>query len=641
MPEIVSVVPLVAAWRLDRTFDYLVPEGLAGLAAGSLVRVPLGGRNVRGVVVHGPERPPEAVGERELAAVLGLVVDEVLVPEPLERLLEWVAIRYAAPRGAVFRRMAPPRVRVARREVEPLTGGADGGPLAHYLGGPELAAAVQSGAAGVWALRPLPGHDRAALISDLVAAAARSRGGSALVLVPEVRYGSAVLDGLTARWPATARVDSGVSDGERARSWLALARGHGLGAGGRAAVLAPMPDLRVVVVDEAHHRTYKEDRSPRYDARRVAVERARIQGAVCVLVGSTPSLELGAQMISGAARVVEPTRAAIKAARPIIELVPAPGERALSHELHRRMNDALRAGGRVALLVPRRGFARTMWCAACRRSLRCSRCEAGVSFDRAGAKVRCPRCGWTAGTPRACPSCGAENFRYLGAGSERLAEQVALSFPRASVARMDPDVLAGTRDEEAGGLAPADIYVTTWIGTKAALRPEVGLVGVLDADALIRRPGFRAAETAYQALSEMAEWAGPAASGGRLVIQTSEPSHHSLQALVRADYRFFLDRELPARAELAYPPYSELIRVTASGPRRDELVASVIAACAGIEARVLGPITGPKGAGRAGLSGSLELLVKCPDAREVAGVLRDILGRVPAGNRLVVDVDPH
>jgi primosomal protein N' (replication factor Y) len=198
---------------------------------------------------------------------------------------------------------------------------------------------------------------------------------------------------------------------------------------------------------------------------------------------------------------------------------------------------------------------------------------------------------------------------------------------------MDPDVL-----EEGGDAAePSDIYVTTWIGTKPALRPPATLVGVLDADRLIRRPDFRASENAYQALVEMAEWAGPAGTGGRLVVQTAEPGHHAVQAVVRADYRFFLERELPLREELAYPPFSELIKVTASGTGRAGLLERVAETARGAGARVLGPIpSGPPGDDDA----AGELLLKCADAEEVAVALRGILASTPGG-RLRVDVDPR
>jgi primosomal protein N' (replication factor Y) (superfamily II helicase) len=218
----------------------------------------------------------------------------------------------------------------------------------------------------------------------------------------------------------------------------------------------------------------------------------------------------------------------------------------------------------------------------------------------------------------------------MGAGSQRLAEQVAKTWPRARVRRVDPDAPASAATD-----AP-DIYVTTWIGTKAVLRPPVSLVAVLDADALIRRPDFRAAEHAYQALAEMAEWAGPARTGGRLLVQCSEPAHHAIQAVARADYRFFMERELEQRAELAYPPFGELVTARATGSGTRELLDQVAARCRTLGATVLGPIPSPPAT-----PGGLELLVKCVDAQRVARDLRGILALVPPGSRLRVDVDPR
>jgi len=261
-----------------------------------------------------------------------------------------------------------------------------------------------------------------------------------------------------------------------------------------------------------------------------------------------------------------------------------------------------------------------------------------MAFDRSRRSVRCPRCGHDAPAPAACPSCGDANFRYLGAGSERLAEQLAKAFPRARTRRVDPDTLAAGTDAADG--AEADIYVTTWIGTKPALRPEVQMVGVLDADALIRRADFRAAENAYQALAEMSEWAGPRSSGGRLVIQTAEASHHAVQAVVRGDYTFFLERELEQRRELAYPPFSELVKLRASGPDPDAMLRGIRDRLRARGVRALGPISVRSTAGDAP-GRAAEMLLKARDAATVSKELRVILPDVPAGSRLKVDVDPR
>jgi primosomal protein N' (replication factor Y) len=263
-------------------------------------------------------------------------------------------------------------------------------------------------------------------------------------------------------------------------------------------------------------------------------------------------------------------------------------------------------------------------------------CEAGLFYDRSPRRVRCVRCGFASDAPDRCAGCGSTRWLYVGAGSERLAEQLARSFPRTKVVRVDPAALeAWDESDRRATIEKAGIYVTTWIGTKASLRPDASLVGVLDADWMIRRPDFKAAERAHQALVEMAGWAGPAAAGGRMVVQTREPGHHAVQALVRGDYRFFLDRELELRRELSYPPYSELVKATAFGSDADRLLDRVRAATSPVGARVLGPVP-VLTAGERGR----QLLIKCPNALEVARGLRSILPAVPAGSRLRLDVDP-
>lgn len=628
---VAAIVPLVPAWRLDKTFDYSVPHELVErVEVGALVRMRFGGRRIRGVVTD-VRSDPAVVG---LEPIAGVVTPVPVAPPPLDSLFRWMAQRYVVPLGKAFARSVPPRVRVGDTSPGPL----EPGPaevVPGYAGGGSLLEAIETGGAGVWVVESLPGEDRSALISDLVSASLRAERGGAVVCVPEVLYGSSVLEGLEKRFGDVARVDSNVAEMERSRGLMRLARGHRLGAGGRGAVLAPITDLRLIVLDEEHHRTYKEDQSPRYDARRVAVERSRLQGAVCVFVSPTPSLETGAAAKRGDFGSVTSPREARRAARPLIEVCDKEPERAISALLHRRIRDALQEGGRVGLLAPARGYARSVWCAECRRSLRCPKCEAGLHFDRSAPldrRLRCPRCAATLPAPDACPHCRGVDFRWLGAGSERLAEQLARAFPRAHVEHVDVASI-GTASERAGG---ADIYVTTWIGTKASVRPDVSLVGIVDADALIRRPHFRAAEQAFQAFAHMAEWAGPAADGGRVVVQSDEPSHHVLQALARGDYRYFLDRELDQREELGYPPFCELVRVGVGGSTSEPTLRRVVESCRALGARVLGPIRVS-----IGQESAMEILVKAVSAQEVAAELRVILPETPTDTRLTIDVDPR
>jgi primosomal protein N' (replication factor Y) len=621
---IARVVPFVPAGRVDMTFDYAVPIKLRdAIAVGSLVAVRFGNRNVRGIVAGLRTASDEEVDA--IDPIQRAVIPYPVAPGRLAELYEWLAIRYCVPRGRAYARAQPPRVRV--KATEPALGVVtlDQKRLGRYPAG-DLIEAARAGKPGVWCLRTLPGEDRGAVYAELCALA--SEAGQSVVVVPEVAGGSLVIDSLQALLGDVARVDSELPDMERSSNWMRIARGHRFAAGGRGAALAPA-DPALIIVDDCHDPSLKEDRAPRYDARKVAIQRG--DAATCIFGGATPPIELA---FAPGTRLIEPDRGAERERRPIVELVQPPDDGGISRALHARVRDELRSGGSVALLVARRGFARTLWCGNCRRSLRCPRCEAGLSFDRAPRRVRCGRCGYEDSPPDSCPSCGASEFRFLGAGSDRLAEQIAKSFPSASVTRVDPDSAPAPAPVGSG----PSIYVTTWIGTKPNIRPDVTLVGVLDADALLRRPDFRAAESGYQALAAMSEWAGPSSEGGRLVVQTAEPSHHAVQAIARADFRYFADRELELRRELGYPPFSELIKATAMGDAAGSVLSEVGAAARAAGARVLGPVPVRMNSdqGREGL----QVLVKCPDALAVAEGLRGILPRVPRGTILRVDVDP-
>jgi primosomal protein N' len=617
LPLVASVVPLVSIWRVDRPFDYLVPAGLADqVVAGCVVGVTFGKRRMRAVVRDLSRRAPE----RELIPLDRVVVAEPVAGPPLGDLLDWEARRYITTTAASWSRVVPPRVRARAADTPDFEPGEEGG-------SPDLAAvveAIEAGGAGTWVVRPDPRVPRESVISSLVVAA---RGGSALVAVPEVNYGSSVLEVLSTDHPGVLRTDSAVSETERSRAMLRLSRGRALGAGGRSIVHAPSPDLKLLLVDEEDHPSFKEDRSPRYDARRTAVERARLQRCTCVFVSPTPSVEAGFKAMTGDWGLSAPLRAVEREARPVVEVVAPDPKRSLTDELFHRIRDTLDAGRRVAVLVPAAGFARAMWCSNCRKSLRCPRCESGLFVDDAETlHVHCRVCSFESTAPARCPSCGLSAWRFLGTGSRRHEDQLVKSFPRVKVHRVDPDAI----DPPA---SPPDIYVTTWIGTKPALRPDVSLVAVLDADALIRRPDFRASENAYQAFAAMAEWAGPASSGGRLVLQSTDGGHHAVQAVARASYDYFLERELELRKDLSYPPFSELIRMWAS-PENE----SVVAEAAGVAKRAGGRVLGPIKARRAGRK-VIEVLVKCPEAQIVADELRSMMS---SGRRnFSVDVDPR
>ena len=583
------------------------------------MKIPFGGRNVRGVVV-GDDLAPEG----ELEEIAALVVEAPVAPAPLPQLLEWIALRYATPRGVTFGRVVPPRVRVKGAEppvaASPQVGAVR---LSTYTGGKELLESLSARRAGTWSVRVTPNESRAAVIAELVAAAR----GSVLVAVPEVAHGSRTIDRLADVFPDAARIDSAVPDMDRARGLLRLASGGRLGVGGRAAVLAPATDLGLIVIEDDAHPSFKDDRGPRYEARVVARERARLGGAACVFVSASPSVEVAAAARAGDIGSVHPTRAMERDARPVVEIMPPSSDGGISVAMQRRVRDALRDGEKVAVLAPRRGYARTLWCSACHRSLRCRRCETALAFHAEPRGLRCPHCGATEPPPDACPHCGASEFRFLGAGSHRLEEQLTKAFPHVEVARLDADA-----PEPIAPTEGPSIYVTTYFGLKPTLRPPARLVCVLDGDGMIRRPDLRATEEAFHTLVELAGWAGPAAAGGRLVVQANEPNHHVLQALVRADPDYFLEHELALREELSYPPFGELVRLTASGPSAVPVMDEAVRSLRKAGERVLGPVASDEGR---------EALVKTPDGGAVARRLRLMLPGVPRGTRLRVDVDPR
>lgn len=407
---------------------------------------------------------------------------------------------------------------------------------------------------------------------------ALGRGGTALVLVPEIPQAIPLVDRLRNELAAdVALLHSGLSEGERADEWRRIrARAVDVVVGTRVAVLAPLHDPRLIVVDEEHEATYKQDRTPRYQARDVAIRLGALAGAAVVLGSATPSVESYGHAVAGRYRRLElPDRA--RGRPPRVDVVDLRAELAAGNRglLSRPLAAALadldtEAGERAILLMNRRGAATVVLCRDCGHVQACPECRRPLVFHAAPLTLRCHHCGGAWPPSSRCPACGSPRIRYLGGGTERVEREVRARFPGLRVGRLDRDVLA--RRGAAQGVLDAfidgqlDVLVGTSLVAKGLDVPEVTLVGVVSADVALSLPDERAAERTYQLLVQAIGRAGRGDRPGRALIQTYLPDHPVIVAVVSAVASAFYDAELEARRRFSSPPFGQLVKLTVALP---------------------------------------------------------------------------
>jgi primosomal protein N' (replication factor Y) len=448
-----------------------------------------------------------------------------------------------------------------------------------------------------------------------------------------------------------------MASGARAEEWRRLRSGEvRVAVGARSAVFSPLPDLGLVVVDEEHERSFKQDSAPRYHARDVAVVRGRLESATVLLGSATPSLESYRNAKEGRYQLLELPERVAGGHLPQTEVVDMRAEWAdvkqqtlVSRRLAKEMHGRLHRGEQIILFLNRRGFNTWIHCLHCTEVLRCPACDISLTYHQGPKILRCHYCEYEDRVPETCPACGARKLRFAGTGTERVEETVARLFPEARMLRMDADTMTG-RDAHAEALSAFargeyDILLGTQMVAKGHDFPNVTLIGVLFADGSINLPDFRAAENTFQLVMQVVGRAGRGAREGTGIIQAYDPAHYAVQFAAKQDYGGFAARELADRRAHRYPPFGRMARVLVRGPDRDKAaaLAQQIADALGAAApprAVLGPA--PCAIARIQANWRFHALVKAESAGAVARILhaaQDLL-KDQGKTRVVVDVDP-
>jgi primosomal protein N' (replication factor Y) len=577
MMAIARVALPVAAWQL---FDYWIPDGLA-TSAGDIVRVRLARRRHAGVVVSVDATSPFLDRLQPIESIS----DAPRIPPELMDLAAFTSEYYQASRGMTCALVMPPLAKARRVRAGPATA-SDERPDAPRAPTDAQAQAVCAIIAARGAFVPLLLHGITgsgktgvylAAAADVVA-----RGGQVLILVPEInltpQFERSVRDALPLARAVT--LHSRLAAGARRANWEAAAGGAAdVVLATRLGVFAPLPRLALIVVDEEHDDSFKQQEGVRYQARDLAVWRARQRSVPIVLGSATPSLETWSHARAGRYRLLTlAERADSRARLPEILFAPVRGSNVhdgLSALLREAVATRLARGEQSLLFINRRGFAPSLKCAACPWESQCPRCSARLVVHRHPDRLRCHHCGYARPPPRACPDCGNVDLLPLGFGTQRLELAIRAAFPGARVARVDRDTTrnkgafaAVRRQIEERGV---DILIGTQMLAKGHDFPRLTLVGVLGADNALYSADFRATERLAALLTQVAGRAGRAELPGTVIVQTDFPEHPVYRSLALHDYAGFADALLAERQAAQLPPASRVALLVAEAHARTDV----------------------------------------------------------------------
>jgi primosomal protein N' (replication factor Y) len=621
------------------------------------------------LVTGAPEAPPpRGLKQREALTILGEAPGGLTLPDLARRGVGAATVRSLAAVGRV-------RLREEIVERDPFTAGDADGAGGHWsiaqastpgraLTDEQTDALARLSAEAARAqfrtvlLHGVTGSGKTELylrLADAVTAAGRR----VLVLVPEIALTPALAGLFRTRFGARVAIQhSGLSTGERHDQWHRIRRGDvDIVVGTRSAVFAPLERIGLIVVDEEHESSYKQEEAPRYHGRDVAVVRGRMEQALVVLGSATPSLESAANVRAGRYEGVYLTRRIFDRPLATVRVVDMRQEFAargpevrFSEVLTTALADRLAKGEQSLVLLNRRGFASVVFCRQCGGTIECPRCSVSLTYHRAARRLRCHYCDHAAAVPKRCAACQGEYLEQSGFGTERLEADLAARFPGARIARVDRDTVrrrgAVTRVLADVARGRIDILVGTQMIAKGHDFPAVTLVGVVSADVGLGLADFRAAERTFQLLTQVVGRAGRGQIPGEAIVQTIYPDHYSIRAAAAQDYAQFLAREMEFRTTLHYPPAVALVNVIVKGRTLEaaltgaqDLVTRVREI--GLAGRVLGPA--PAAIARIKEEYRAQFFIKSPTTRRNAAraaIERALAERPDLKRRTIVDVDP-
>lgn len=601
---------------------------------------------------------PEGVkllkAERELLAFLEL--------HPGEHNLEELSrqVKNASPAARALARRG-----LLKLQTEALTADTQWASAPHQLNGDQQAAlaaimaALREASYQTFLLHGVTGSGKTEVYLSAIEEALRL-GRGALLLVPEIALTPAVAGQFHARFgDQVAILHSAFNDSERAAQWRRLRSGAArVGVGTRSAVFAPVQNLGLIIVDEEHDNSYKQEETPRYHGRDAAIIRAHMAGGVAVLGSATPSLESRHNAERGKSKLLSLDSRIGGRPMPQVEIVDMREEfletrqnALFSRRLVEAVNARLEAGEQTILLMNRRGYSSAVTCRACGERVECPNCAVGLTHHRRDKRLLCHYCGHAARIPEKCPQCGSEHVYFVGSGSEKVEDELHRSFPRARVARLDRDTVTTKHHYQhiLGGFREGnyDILVGTQMIAKGHDIPNVTFVGVVSADIGLGMPDFRAAERTFQLLTQVAGRAGRHHLPGHVLLQTINPDHYAVRCAAAQDYAKFYEKELEFRRLMRYPPFSAMANILVRAEKQEDALRlsaelARILGEPGPGMKVLGPAEAP--VPRLKNEFRYQMLIKTTSRPNLNERLRELRryaaeAKWPATS-LVIDVDP-
>ncbi len=647
---------------LDRSFHYLIPEALAGkVVPGARVEVPFGPRHMCGVVASLDEEAPVA----RCKPVIRVIDPGPVVTKELMALARWLSERCVCSLGEALGTIVPSSLRPPVRASAAGTSGPcrvppDTPPVltsAQKAVVGSLKEAVADGKFAPFLLHGVTGSGKTEVylhvMEDVIA-----RGRSVVFLLPEISLTPQFIGIVRRRFPGVVGVwHSNLAAGERYRTWEAARTGRiRIMLGARSAVFAPFERPGLIIIDEEHEPTYKQEQKPSYHARETALQRGRLSGAVVIMGSATPSLETYYNAVEGTYRLLELKERIDNRRLPPVTLIDAGRlprrSRVISGQVAEALTRVLARREQAILFLNRRGFSPGVTCQDCGQVWQCPHCSISMVYHREPEGLQCHYCDYRIPWPGKCPGCGKDRIALFGIGTEKVETELKRLFPHGRVFRLDRDTASrkgvyqqaydGFRNEE------FDILLGTQMVTKGFDFPRVTMVGVIDADTSLYLPDFRSAERTFQLITQVAGRSGRGTLGGEVIVQSRHPDHYALLAARAHDYRDFYRQEMAFRRELRYPPVCHLLNVLIRG--RNEERAGEAAKTLGAALRSIVPaacervdVLGPVQASRYKLRGYFrwQALLKGTekDLLSIAHALKKTA--FPSGAVLSIDMDPQ
>ncbi|MEI8176802.1 MAG: primosomal protein N' [Candidatus Omnitrophota bacterium] len=656
------IAEIAVGLAVDKTFHYRIPDALTGsVSVGKRVWVPFGFKRVVGYVVSIAD-----LSDVPHLKDIEQVIDEVAVlDDGMIRLTKWMSEQYFCSWGEAIENALPGTLRRGRTKLRPHKTD----PERVYDASVDLQLTLQQKAAldpvledmnagrtGTYLLFGITGSGKTELYLQAISCALKQNK-SSIVLVPEIALTPQATERYKSRFgEAVSVIHSRLAEGVRLREWERAREGtRRIIIGPRSALFSPVKDLGLIVIDEEHETSYKQEDSPRYHARDLALERARLAHAVVVLGSATPSLESYYQAQRGVYRLITLTERIEQRELPparIVDMRKEIGNQKripiFSYALQDALRKTLEAKHQAILFLNRRGFSTHIDCKVCGAVIECKRCKAVLVYHADADKLVCHYCNRRSDAPKACPSCQSPAIKFFGLGTQKVESEAHKLFPGTRIARMDTDATSkrGSHDKifDEFKEGKIDILIGTQMIAKGLDFPAVTLVGVISADTSLNLPDFRASERTFGLLTQVAGRAGRGDLAARAIIQTYAPTHYAIKAASEHDYTGFYETEIKVRRRAGFPPYYRLIKCTFRAAKEENAIVAAEAFAKKVKELKFFKVTGPAPSPLIKVRGQYRwnVFLKFRSAADIPAALRGIIAgsRKGRGVFMFADVDP-